>query len=172
MLSAGLGVPGAVQAQDEETEVARAKASFVINLLRFVEWPAGTFTDAHTPIVVGVSGNSLFARVLYAETRDKTIGGRPIEVDLYKKPEEALHCNVLFLGEAARKQIPAFLGAVQGTSILTIGETQDFQQLGGILQFALKDNTIHYRVNPETAQRVRIQISSKFLALAALPGPR
>ena len=52
--------------------------------------------------------------------------------------------------------------------MLTVGDTQDLVQAGGMVSLVREDGRLHPMINRETAARAGIQISSKLLRLATL----
>jgi hypothetical protein len=58
------------------------------------------------------------------------------------------------------------LGSVRGQNVLTIGETPEFLDAGGILGFSMQGETLQFDVNLREANRAHLKISSRLLALA------
>jgi hypothetical protein len=56
--------------------------------------------------------------------------------------------------------------SVRGASILTIGETSQFSQLGGMIKFVIQDNKVRFEINAAAAGQTPLKISSKLLALS------
>jgi hypothetical protein len=61
-----------------------------------------------------------------------------------------------------------FTAAVAGKPVLTIGETEDFARIGGVMNFIIKDVNLHFEVNPETARQQKLTRSSRLLKLATI----
>jgi hypothetical protein len=58
------------------------------------------------------------------------------------------------------------LDVVRGRMVLTVGETPEFLAAGGILSFSSQQGAIQFDVNLEAANKARLKISSRLLALA------
>jgi hypothetical protein len=54
--------------------------------------------------------------------------------------------------------------------ILTLSDTADFAERGGIANFFIDDGRLRFSVNPGAATRARLQISSRLLSLAKIVG--
>jgi len=54
------------------------KAGFIYNFAKFVEWPSAAFSQADSPIVIGVLGTDPFGGVLDHLVEDKKIGQRDL----------------------------------------------------------------------------------------------
>jgi hypothetical protein len=50
--------------------------------------------------------------------------------------------------------------------VLTVGETEDFAEDGGMIAFLVEENKIRFEINLEAADKAKLKISSKLLALA------
>ena len=54
------------------------------------------------------------------------------------------------------------------SSTLTIGGTEGFATLGGIINLAIEGNKLRFEINPLAADRAGLKISSKLLNLARI----
>jgi dihydroxyacid dehydratase/phosphogluconate dehydratase len=66
------------------------------------------------------------------------------------------------------------VNAYKDSNVLTVGETEDFIDFGGIIAFVRENDKILFDINREAAKRAEIEISSRVLRLArkVLPGTR
>ena len=60
----------------------------------------------------------------------------------------------------------AYLRAVRGTPTLTVGETPEFRDAGGIVTFVLDRGNVRFEVNTDAATQNQLRISSRLLRLA------
>ena len=65
-------------------------------------------------------------------------------------------------------ELSALLDAVKSRGVLTVGETDDFTGLGGIISFRLDGPRVRIKVDLQTAEHARLRISSKLLSLAEI----
>jgi len=79
-------------------------------------------------------------------------------------------CDVLFVPRrfAAAHE---YLHAVDGKPVLTVGESPEFVQEGGIVNFFLDGKRVRFEINPAAATRANLRISSRLLQLARLVNP-
>jgi hypothetical protein len=150
------------------------KAAFLFHFAQFVEWPPETFKDAGSRLVYCTIGEDPFHGSLDAALDGKTIGARAFYVRHLKQPSELQVCHVVFLGDKGKKMLPAVLDLSKGYPILIVGESDHFVQDGGTIGFCLEENKIRFEINLEAAQKARLKISSRLLALAktVVGGPR
>lgn len=145
-------------AQDISLEY-RVKAAYLFNFARFVEWPAEAVSG---PLTLCVAGRDVFGPVLADTVKDESIGGRPLVARVILEPEP--DCNVVFVPRGAAAS--AYLRAASGRPVLTIGETPDFQRMGGIVTFVVQDGNVRFEINRTAAERAKLRISSRLLRLA------
>lgn len=77
-------------------------------------------------------------------------------------------CQLVFVSEREEKRLPEILNGLKGTSVLLVGEGEDFAERGGGIQFYLENNRMRFAVNVDAVQRARLTVSSKLLALARI----
>jgi hypothetical protein len=55
-----------------------------------------------------------------------------------------------------------------------VGESENFVQQGGMIGFFLEDNKVRFEINLDAAERARLKISARLLALAktVIGGPK
>jgi hypothetical protein len=152
----------------QEVSDYQVKAAYLYNFAKFVEWPNETLIGNTVPIRLCILNDRAFELQLSEFVKDKTIKSRPIVVVLVKTGEEARACHVLFIGSSQNGQAPHIIDFLQGASTLTVGETRGFLEEGGILNFVLQENQMHFQVNHKAATQAGLRMSSKLLSLAKL----
>jgi YfiR/HmsC-like len=136
----------------------QVKAAFLFNFLKFVEWPQAA---GATPWVIGILGHDPFGELLDQTVKGKIVSGRPVEIRRYSRLNEVKDCNILFIGAAdfGRIVIPAQPG------LLTVGEAPGFLKSGGIINFYIEDNRVHFEIQPGVARTAGLRVSSQLLKL-------
>jgi hypothetical protein len=143
----------------------QVKAAFLFNFTKFVDWPSEAFSDANSPFVITVFGNDPISSSLEA-IKGKVVNNRKLTVRRVKETQDIGKSNVLFVSPSAKKELVHILAALQGQSVLTVGEDAAFTQSGGIINFVNEDNKVRFEVNVSAAERAGLKISSRLLALA------
>lgn len=156
------GTPGARAQEPNEPHV---KAAFVFNFVKFVEWPAGAFNDDGAPIIVGVVGEDSTSSAIGQTINGKTANGRRLLIKRFPNFKAITHCHILFISTTQKDNIRQILAAV-GPGVLTVGETERFAEVGGIINFTIIDNKLRFEINPAAAERSGLRISAKLLSLA------
>jgi hypothetical protein len=141
------------------------KATFLFNFMKYVEWPASASSG---PIVVCVAGQNPFGSALENVLRKEKINGRSIDTPrVILEPEP---CHVIFIPRTAN--IGAYLRAAKGTPTLLVGESMDFLEQGGIINFVMGGNQVRFQIDVEAAERSGLRISSRLLRLRYVPENR
>ena len=65
-----------------------------------------------------------------------------------------------------RRRYSQVLEAVRTNDVLTVGETAEFLDAGGIVSFTMLQEVLQFDVNLDGANKVRLKISAQMLALA------
>jgi len=155
----GFSPPGTVS----ETEV---KAAILYNFAKFVEWPADAFTSETAPIQVVVFGDEDFGTKLKVLMVGKQAHGRSFEVRNISNPQDAKNSHIAFVAGAENRRTAQILESTKKSPSLTVGESEAFLDAGGMITLVPEDGQLRFEVNPEAAQKVKLEISSKLLRLA------
>lgn len=166
-LSLGLllaAVPG--HAQSPAPSEYKLKAAFLFNFAKFIDWPAEAFADDKSPFVIGVLGDNPFGNELEQTVAGKKVNDHPITIQSFRAAAETTNCHILFISTAEKKRLPEIIQALRGTSVLTVGETEQFIEAGGMINFVLEAGKIRFQINDDAAKAARLKISSKLMSLA------
>lgn len=80
-------------------------------------------------------------------------------------------CHILFIpSSVGPEEQAAAIRKTHGLPVLLVGETPDFAEQGGDVNFFIEDNRVRFEINREAAMRQRLKISSKLLGLAKIVG--
>jgi hypothetical protein len=100
--------------------------------------------------------------------RDQRVGASQVEFRVVHGAGELRVCNAVFLAYPDDARMQEALSHLQGLSVLTIGDGEEFVHLGGVIAFQAEGNKLRLLVNPEAAQRARLHISAKLLTMATV----
>ena len=161
----------ATASQAQPTDEYQIKAVFLFNFAQFVEWPAESFADSHSPLVIGVLGRDPFGPHLDDVVAGESINQRPLLIRRFRRVEEIETCHVLFIAESENTRLEQILAHLTGRSILTVGDGEDFARRGGVIRFLTEKNKIRFRINLTAAKAGNLIISSKVLRSAEVIMP-
>jgi hypothetical protein len=157
---------GADAAQAQDVSDVQVKSAFLYNFARFVEWPHDAFAGPGAPITIGVVGNNHFARTLEQTVRGRQVNGRPISVKVLTTDGDLKSCHILYIQSSSDRRTSAILADTDSASVLTVGDSEHFAHIGGVINFFVQDSRVRFEINPDAAERAHLRISAKLLALA------
>ncbi len=157
-----------VIAQTKSTGEYQVKAEYLYKFAKFTDWPPDAFAGSKQPLGVCIFGRDPFGRTLELVLLGKSVGDRPVMLGRATQIQDLSGCHIVFIAGSENLRIPILLSHLQGRAILLVGETEGFAASGGIIQFTVEREHVHFFINPDAAARAGLKISSKLLALAQI----
>ena len=159
-------------AQQTQPSEYQLKAAFVFHFAEFVDWPARAFTAPGSPMIIGILGDNPFGNELEQAVRGKSLNNHPLTVKpISSVAEAATNCHILFVSSSEKKRFPEIFTGLGKASVLTVGETDRFNESGGMINFTLEGGKIRFQINDAAAKRAGLKISSKLMSLATRSSP-
>lgn len=144
----------------------KLKAAFLYNFTRFVDWPASQFASDSSPIVIAVLGTNPFGEELHEVVRDRTVNGRPIEIFHLASPAGAPQVHAVFIADREDASLEKDIRDLHTAGVLTVGESDRFFRLGGIVTFIRAGDKVRFQINMTSAGVARLKVSSQLQKLA------
>jgi hypothetical protein len=168
VVAVGWIVPqGGIAIAEEPLPEYQVKAAFLINFPKYADWPAAAFAETNSPVVIAVVGETKVTDEIQKAIAGRTVNGRKIVLKRLASGEEAGVCHILFIPAAEQQRSPGLIAKLKG-GVLTVGESDDFLERGGIINLARRGQKIALEVNLTAADKARIKISSKLLSVASV----
>jgi hypothetical protein len=163
-------------------------AAFLLNFLRYTDWPPRSFATADAPYVIAVVGNeSVATHVRAVVAAAGRINGRPVEVRWVasargtraapfdsaqdRENQSLLRRSHLVFFHSSAGNIPAqALSDLWSQPVLTVSDVPDFTRAGGMLGLVRQAGHIAFEANPVAIRNARLMLSAKVLKLARLTG--
>ena len=142
------------------------KAAFLFNFAKFAEWPADVVPTT-APIILGVVGDGDVADALEKTVRGHNIDGHPLVV-ARGKVDSLPTCHLVYVAGLDEKRSLRLLESLKGLSVFSVSDFAAFAQLGGVAAFFVENGRMRFAINPDSAQRAHLTLSSKLLSLAKL----
>jgi hypothetical protein len=159
------------RAQGTQPSEYQLKAAFLYHFAQLVNWPPEAFAQTNSPIVIGVLGENPFGKQLEESVRGKSVNGHPLAVKEVQTLGEVTTCHILFISASEKKRLSEILSAAREKSVLTVSETDNFTETGGMINFILDGTKIRFQINNAAAKAAGLKISSKLLTLATNKTP-
>lgn len=144
------------------------KSVFLYNFCRFIDWPDSAFASPNEPFIIGIIGDDPFGSLLNEAIEGEKYHNRPIRIDHFRTPGDIKRCHLLFVSHAGAGRVDSILAAVAGKSVLTVSETEDFLNRGGMITLTAEQNRIRLRINLAPLESANLTVSSKLLRVAEI----
>jgi hypothetical protein len=165
LLLAGLPVmtckAGAQEAADRD--VYQQKAQMIFAFLRQTVWPQRKLQGANVPLVVGIYGPDRVSGYLEEIIAGQTVNGRTVMIKRVSAKEELGMCHLLYVSSTDAARVAIALHESHHDNVLTVGETVNFNESGGVIQFLDTDGRLGYVANLENAKRERLTLGGFLL---------
>jgi len=161
-----------IQGQRSLEQEYHLKAVFLFNFTQFIQWPPGAFPSEETPFVIGVLGKNPFGSYLDDVVSGEKVNGHTLKIDYFKSLDEIKDCHILFIDRSEIANQPGILSGLKGKNILTVSDTPNFMEQGGMIRFFTKNNKIQLQINLDAVKMAQLDVSSKLLRLAEIYVPR
>jgi hypothetical protein len=159
---------GAAAARAQSPAVSieeNVKAVFLYNFAKYVTWPAVTLGErSPAEVRICVTANDGFFRLLRGAVQGETIDGKPLVPVALDGLDEARTCQILYVRDTQTADAKAWLGAVRGAQVLTVGDGALTDET--VITFVRDQNRLRFDVNRAAGSRRGLNVSSKLLRLA------
>jgi hypothetical protein len=155
----------------QESKEYQLKAAFLFNFAQFVKWPPDSFSNAGAPFYIGILGDDPFGTALEETIRGETINNHRLTVVRAQRIEDLKDCQMIFVCRSEESHVGEILSQLGSKPILTVSEVESFARNGGDIDFYLSGGKVRFEINPQSAQRCGLKISSQLLSLGTLVKP-
>lgn len=155
--------------------MAKIKSAYLLNFMRFSEWPATAFESSTDPLQLCIAGEDSLDRHVDRTMRGQSVAGRTIKIRRLgagtQSTDAPASCHVVYISASELPQAATILGRYAGTAALTVGETNEFVSMGAMLALNLENDRIVFYANPAAIAAAPVHLSSKILQLARVVTP-
>lgn len=165
-----------------DTRLLQVEGAFLVNFLRYTDWPPPRLGDASDPYVVTVVGSPDAAEAVAAVAAAAgEIRGRRVQVrraSMATTADRAAAADLLrtshlvFVQESAQANLDNVLDTVRDLPILTVSDAPGFAANGGMLGLVQSRAHLAFEANPAAIRNAGLMVSAKVLKLATLRGGR
>jgi hypothetical protein len=151
--------------RDGAAREAELKAAYIVNIARFVEWPAEMFGSPDAPVVIRiVEAREFPPQTLEALSRQQ-VKGRRIEVRDFEASGDG-PCHIVYCNSAKPGVLRSVLDAFADKPVVTIGDEPGFTDLGGMVMFFRQGAKLRLEVNLVAKRRAGVGVSSQLLQVS------
>ncbi len=157
-------LPGAAASRQQALTEAQAKAGFLYNCAMFVSWP-GAATDAD--LVIGIAGDAAVSAVM-EDMQGRRVDGRTLRVVRVRPGDDLGKFHIVFVAGGDSRAVKHMLGSVGAAPVLTVGESDDFTSVGGVVRLYTDHGRLRFEINTTRVERTGLKVSAKMLGLAKI----
>jgi hypothetical protein len=143
------------------------KAALLHKFSSFVEWPAGTFAKADSPLRIGVLGDDQLLQDLRELAQDHARDGRSVLVSRVTEIENLGNFHILYLRAISASRLAELLQQVP-EAVLTVADSDGIHPRGSVLSFFVDEGRVRFGASPEAAARQKLRLNSRLLSVAKL----
>mgnify|MGYP003575146558 FL=1 len=156
----------AISAETSRPTEYELKATFLYNFIKFTGWPHEDLAKNSDPFVIGILGKDPFGTALDRVIEGETVNDKTVMIRRLARTDQAAQTQVLFISSSEEHSLPAILRAIEGKSILTVSEIENFAQRGGIISLKRENNRVAFEINLDSAKRAGLTMNAQLLKLA------
>jgi len=166
-------------AASKEERLEKIKAGYLVNFIRFAQWPDESFESASSPVVVTIVGDSPFSDSTIRGLEKSAIGQRSLELrqipleeveqvptDVEKLRLELADVHVVFMSGLNPARAEELVREILPKHTLSIGDHEMFARIGVMLALSTDDNKVVFYANSNAIKLSEVKLSSKVLRLA------
>jgi hypothetical protein len=147
----------------------KIKAGYLYNFTKFIAWPENKSTTFNLCIL----GKDPFGSIINPIEK-RTVHNKPIRLYRYQTISEIKHCHIVYLGVSEDKwgnSDLSFSGVLTISSLdktLTVSDSRQITQAGGMISFFLKEGKVKLLVNLQALRKSGLEVSAKLLEVAEI----
>lgn len=162
LMAAILPIVGFATLHAEPPSESQLKVAYLYNFTKFVTWPASAFAHDREAFQLCVLGEESLGPILNA-LRKKNVGTHPITIRHPESPRTLPGCHLLFIPRSEEARLSEMFAVIRDQPILTVGESPDFADQGGMIHFIRIHDTLRFAINQETALHAGLKIHATLL---------
>jgi hypothetical protein len=154
-------LPPAAQGEPAENNV---KATDLLNFGKFMRH-SGAYVH-HSTFDMCILGRDTIGRTIDDITSKEMIDQLPVRVPRIVDAVRAKGCEIVFISAYEGEHIREDMAILAGADVLTVSDTADFLERGGMIQFVTVANQVRFAVNLSALNQSHLALSSELLKVA------
>ncbi len=158
-------------AESPSYEEYTIKAAFLYNFAKFVKWPKAADSSTDGDLTICILGSDPFGTLLDS-IQGRSLKGRRVVVKRVQSGVTLEPCDILFVSSSEEGRLGEILSTLNGSNTLTVGETEGFAELGGMVNLVLEEGNVRMEINVDAAEQAGLKISARLLKISKIVTPR
>ncbi len=144
----------------EVASEGQLKAAYLINFLKYIEWPGTKST-----VTICLFGRDSIGPYL-APYEGRSIAGKELRFRRVSSPDQLSDCQELFIPDTEESRFSAILRWTDRQPILTISDNEFFARDGGGISLIRQEGRLQFDINTDSIGRAGLKPSSQMMRLA------
>lgn len=168
-----------------QVKLNKVKAAFIVNFMKFTNWPDDAFESEQSPIRVCIIGKSPVGEYLETTLKTAKVHGRSLLQERLEIPlrqqftsDESFEsemadfavrltrCHMIYISQDDTPGVKELLGKTDLQHTLVIANDVKMLAKGAHLVFLIKDGHVAFSASVDNINRTKLKVSSKLLQLA------
>ncbi len=145
------------------------KATFLLRLVDFIQWPAGPDGNGPDRFHICVFGTDRLDDYLSSLARGEE-ETEMLDVRRIESVKSAGDCHVVFFAARQSQRFAGLRASLCRLPVLTVADTPGFLDAGGMVSFITEGDRVTLHVNRRATEQAGLRISASLLDLAQLGG--
>lgn len=142
-----------------EGQVAKYKAVFTMNFIRYIGWPDAA---REGDFVIGVVRDRSLARRIESQSSGKKFGFQELVVKEFDSIDEIEGCQVVYVSSSVNfSRNATAIRQKAGSNSLIVTESEGATDHGSIINFVIRDEVLKFEIHKGNASSNGLQISSR-----------
>jgi len=148
-----------------ELSELQVKSAYVLNFIKFVEWPASAIRPGDKLRLCVIGNDELHASL--SALNGHKLGEHELQLVHVDSNPAWNACNVLFIGEREQRRLGPIIKSLGAAPVLTISDIPGFAERGGGIGLLNRNDKMLFEVNLASTRQAGLRLSSQMLNLAA-----
>lgn len=148
----------------------KTMSRFMVNLAKFITWPAGAFSSDSDPYRYCILGSDAMGSAIDDAMAGKNAKKRPYQIQRMELSdlEGAKNCHVVFVSSETTDDALPIIDGLTGMPILTVAELDNFAQYGGMIGFYGKGRKVAMAINKKRLEDAGLIASSRLYRASSM----
>ena len=152
-------------AQPAQADPDNVKTAYLLNFLRYTNWPVSGASGPSQPLNVCVLDAAVLGGRIGA-LQGRGVGSRIIEVKSLSEISAVRQCQLVFVAAAQARRLPEVVRQIKGHAVLLVSDVPDAGRSGAAIELLEAEDRIRMIVNRQNAEQAGITFSAQLLKLA------
>ena len=150
-----------------DIEEYEAKAMFLINFVKYIDWGQ---QDPATPVRIGIVGHSEIRPALERIAEYKKGNARPLQI-VSIDPAHPELCHVIFISREETRKTSALAKELAGKGVLLVTEDNSSSNRSAGINLIKSSQRIKFEINQPAIRLAGLRLSGQLQQLAAAQNP-